>query len=633
MFSKYSHFLFVLSLNVILSQLAFSDGCFVSNNFDKDVYAPDQKVAIAWDGSTETMILATKLQSGTISDFGWLIPIKAFDQPKVILGDMQVFYDLSDYFKPLSGDIRTQTIKEASLSIDDVEVLEKKKLDIYDITVIKAKEGKALAEWLKQNGFKLPFDANETLDFYTNKDFFFIAVKFDLSNKYKTEISEIGSSNLKLIKSVADKIRKQYADVYNISELVMAVIHNKQYDGTFSDYLTREEYEGMQKEYTPVSTTKESSKSIKVICQVISDLKKGIATPLKISFKTDKPSFPLKISSLNKGNVKVTAYILSREPLTDAAGMLKLEKCIPTTKGFKDKIKNYLPVVSSEWVSQLVFDGNSSAFIKDAYLETIDQKTLNKTEDKPEALYRAIRDGDIDKTRLLLRNFSDLNQEILICTPLQYAVANKQVRIAEYLISKGANINPMNPAKEGSVLLSAVFSEDANMIKMLVEKGADINRTKALNYAIMTKNIKTVEFLLKHGASVNKSDEGSETALHIAVEDGQIEIIKLLLANGADINAKDEMGETPLYSLIHLPYDNELPRLLLDNGADPNTTSNGTPILNAIADTQNEEFVEMLLKKGANVNSKDYQGNTPLQIASKYNNQGVINMLKKYGAK
>jgi ankyrin repeat protein len=72
---------------------------------------------------------------------------------------------------------------------------------------------------------------------------------------------------------------------------------------------------------------------------------------------------------------------------------------------------------------------------------------------------------------------------------------------------------------------------------------------------------------------------------------------------------------------------------LLDNGADPNTTSNGTPILNAIADTQNEEFVEMLLKKGANVNSKDYQGNTPLQIASKYNNQGVINMLKKYGAK
>jgi len=166
-----------------------------------------------------------------------------------------------------------------------------------------------------------------------------------------------------------------------------------------------------------------------------------------------------------------------------------------------------------------------------------------------------------------------------------------------------------------------------------VDKGADINAAKALNAAVMMNNIEAVKLFLKRGASVNLPDVGGETALHHAVEDGQIQMIRLLLAHGANIDAKNELDETPLHSLIHVPYEDEVPKLLLDKGANPNTISKGKPLLNDAVDYGAEEFVKLLLEKGANVNSKDAEGNTPLQIAVKSNNQSMIQLLMKYGAK
>jgi ankyrin repeat protein len=640
MHTGFRHLIISVAVSSFIYQTVLGDGCFVTNNYGQDVYAPDQKVAIAWDGSMEAMILATKLQSKTVADFGWLIPIKASEQPQVTVGDMQVFYDLSDYFKSLRQEIKgfySASLHEAENP--DIQVLERKKLDVYDITVLKARDAKALADWLTQNSFKFPPDANNTLEFYTNQDFFFIAVKIDLSNKYKAEIASIGENKLKLIESVADKISRPYANPVDIQNVVLAVLHNQQFNRSLSDYMSKEEYEGLQKEYLSKSNGAEKlPKSIDIMCKIISDLKSGIATPLKISFKTSQPTFPLKISSINKGKVKVTAYVLSHEPLTDKASTLKLEKCLQTTTGLKEKLSRYLPVGSTEWVSKLVFDGNSSAFTQDTYFEPIDQKLLNQANDKTETLYRAIRDGDLEKTKMLLTDFPNINQRLLICTPLEYAVQSKQRAVAEYLISKGANVNPTDYSQEAPILEFAILSGDVNMIKLLVDKGADINAAKALNAAVMMNNIEAVKLFLKHGASVNLPDVGGETALHNAVEDGQIQMIKLLLEHGANIDAKNELDETPLHSFIHLPYEVEpklleVAKLLLDKGANPNTISHGKPLLNDAVDYGAEEFVKLLLEKGANVNSKDAEGNTPLQIAVKSNNQSMIQLLMKYGAK
>ena len=93
------HTIAVIGFIISIYQPLFADGCFVTNNYGSDVYAPDQKVVISWDGKNQTMILSTKLQSDALADFGWIIPIKSKTKPRIKLGNIQVFHDLSDYFK------------------------------------------------------------------------------------------------------------------------------------------------------------------------------------------------------------------------------------------------------------------------------------------------------------------------------------------------------------------------------------------------------------------------------------------------------------------------------------------------------------------------------------------------------
>ena len=52
--------------------------------------------------------------------------------------------------------------------------------------------------------------------------------------------------------------------------------------------------------------------------------------------------------------------------------------------------------------------------------------------------------------------------------------------------------------------------------------------------------IDTVEVLLKHKCNVNACDSDQQTALMGAVETDQVEIVKLLLDNGADIDPSEK---------------------------------------------------------------------------------------------
>lgn len=193
----------------VFSPALFADGCFVTDNYAQDVYAPDQKAVIAWDGATETIILSTKLQARDMANFGWIIPIKATEKPDVALGNAKIFYELSDYFKPIEKKDFLPAYAtlglEAKSGTDGVEVLETKKLDVYDITILRATDADQLYKWINSNKFRLPAKAKAVLRPYTNKDFFFITVTLDLLNQYKNDLDRIGTNALELIKIVAEK--------------------------------------------------------------------------------------------------------------------------------------------------------------------------------------------------------------------------------------------------------------------------------------------------------------------------------------------------------------------------------------------------------------------------------------------
>lgn len=66
----------------------------------------------------------------------------------------------------------------ASAKSRDAEVLQEVQVDALDITILKG-NGDEVGRWAKQNGFRLPPDSPEVLDFYAKRSPIFMAAAFD----------------------------------------------------------------------------------------------------------------------------------------------------------------------------------------------------------------------------------------------------------------------------------------------------------------------------------------------------------------------------------------------------------------------------------------------------------------------
>jgi len=102
-----------------------------------------------------------------------------------------------------------------------------------------------------------------------------------------------------------------------------------------------------------------------------------------------------------------------------------------------------------------------------------------------------------------------------------------------------------------------------------------------------------------------------------AVKTGDVEAINQHLADGADINARDsELGIT-LLSWAALFDQTEVIELLIKKGADVNAKNrDGATPLHAAAFLGRTEAAELLIQKGADVNAKNNNGETPLDATT-----------------
>ncbi|XP_052702923.1 ankyrin-1-like [Crassostrea angulata] len=242
--------------------------------------------------------------------------------------------------------------------------------------------------------------------------------------------------------------------------------------------------------------------------------------------------------------------------------------------------------------------------------------------DTSEQKNKETRNQPIDITvELLLTHGANINLcDSCFVSPLHIASSKGNDHIVELLLNKGADFNSCNTNKE-TPLHKASEGGHKSTVQLLLDKGADINscdtnKETPLHKASECGHENTVQFLLDKGADINSCDTNKETPLHKASEGGHKSTVQLLLDKGADINSCDTNKETPLHKASEWGRESTV-QLLLDKGADINScdTNKETPLHKA-SEWGHDSTVQLLLEKGEDIISCDTNKETPLHKAS-----------------
>ena len=157
------------------------------------------------------------------------------------------------------------------------------------------------------------------------------------------------------------------------------------------------------------------------------------------------------------------------------------------------------------------------------------------------------------------------------------------------------------------VLQWFVYYNDVTALKAVLNAGGDlssIDLDQELGNASFFGHWKVADFLITHGANVNftQADTG-ETALHSALAKAGrpyfLYVLKVLIENGADVNAKTIPGQ-------------ETGAFMRDV-----RTKGETPLHRAAA-YGDAEMISYLLEKGAKLDARDANGDSPLTWASEH---------------
>lgn len=255
-------------------------------------------------------------------------------------------------------------------------------------------------------------------------------------------------------------------------------------------------------------------------------------------------------------------------------------------------------------------------------------------------------------------------------TPLLLAAREGCAACAQALVEGGADIDLADPDNI-SPLLMAVLNARFDVAAYLISAKADVNKWdtwgRAPLYSAVDYNttprggrpdrpsldkttaVEVVEQLLQAGANPNMQlklfppyrslgqDRGGDSMLTVgttpllrAAKAGDTASIKLLLEHGAMVDLQNTLGITPLMAAagvgsttidIRARFRNEqtcieAAKRLLAAGADVNAQrNNGQTALHGAAQWGWTEFVRFLADSGANLQAKDQNGVTALDIA------------------
>lgn len=133
------------------------------------------------------------------------------------------------------------------------------------------------------------------------------------------------------------------------------------------------------------------------------------------------------------------------------------------------------------------------------------------------------------------------------------------------IYSKNPNVINLKNAEGYSPLILACYHGNEEVVKFLINKVDNINRTSnygtPLMAAVVKGNIEIIEMLLSKNADTKIADVNGTTAMHYAVMFKNYEAVKLLIEANADLKIKDNRGKSAMDYAV-LQNDKKLNNIL-----------------------------------------------------------------------
>ena len=194
-------FYFILIFIVLafyLAPVSLADGGFFFPLY-RDMYEPNQLAMIVFDDMVEKIIFQIDYE-GNAEDFAWVVPVPGY--PELFSVEDDIFYELHQLTQPpppSSFGCGWGTGYPVPGEEDGgVHIWEENQVGIYYTTTLSATDPDSLVGWLNDNGYAFPVEGQEILDYYVQKNWFFVAMKIQheetikISEDYTGAIQPIG---------------------------------------------------------------------------------------------------------------------------------------------------------------------------------------------------------------------------------------------------------------------------------------------------------------------------------------------------------------------------------------------------------------------------------------------------------
>ncbi|XP_071085307.1 putative ankyrin repeat protein RF_0381 [Haliotis cracherodii] len=219
-------------------------------------------------------------------------------------------------------------------------------------------------------------------------------------------------------------------------------------------------------------------------------------------------------------------------------------------------------------------------------------------------------------------------------TVLKAAYKGKQ-QVFDLLVGKGCNMSAVDDGGN-NILHLACLSDNVLIVEYLItHKIADIEsrgrfgRTPVMKAAGAGEQ-KVFDLLVSKGCDLSAVDDEGNNILHLACLSDNVHIVEYLITHSiADIESRGQFGRTPVLKAAYKGKQKVFD-LLVGKGCDLSAVDDeGNNILHLAAFAGTVGIVNRLLSESpVEVSATNKRGETPVQIALKYNHGAIVKILR-----